>query len=114
AAIGVGWRIVAEVLLAPTALRFRRSGQWLGTDRRDAGAFAGAYLFAREVAAIGEHGQLVDASRRLRLLAHIGKLASVMADVGDLVGNDEVVGRVDRGLDIIADHARALAVGGHR
>ncbi len=36
-----------------------------------------------------------------------------MTLVGDLVSDDQVVGGVHHGLDIVADHARALTVGGH-
>lgn len=37
-----------------------------------------------------------------------------MADVGDLVGNDDVVLRVNSRLHVIADHPRATATGRHR
>jgi hypothetical protein len=37
-----------------------------------------------------------------------------MADVGHLVGDDQMVLGVDRGLDVVADDPRPLAAGGHR
>ena len=36
-----------------------------------------------------------------------------MADIGDLMGDDEVVLGVDRNLDVVTDHSRAPATGRH-
>jgi hypothetical protein len=44
--------------------------------------------------------------RLLRLLGHLRDLAAVVAYIGDLVRDDQVMLGVDRGLDIVADHAR--------
>ena len=68
-----------------------------------------------EVAAIGKHGQLFGFPVAPRAcLAIDDKLGSVMADVGDFVGDDQMVLGVDRGLHVVADDAGAPATGGHR
>ena len=36
-----------------------------------------------------------------------------MADVGDFVGDDQMVLGIHRGLDVVADHSGASATGGH-
>lgn len=57
-------------------------------DRRDTGPFAGAHLFAREVAAVGKHREIVGAGRFFGLLPH-----SVVTDVGTLCALDINHGR---------------------
>jgi len=49
----------------------------------------------------------------LRLFRHRGELASVIANVGDLVRDDQMMLSVHRGLDIVADDAGSLATRGH-
>jgi ABC-type amino acid transport substrate-binding protein len=70
-------------------------------------------LFAFEVAAIGKNSQFFLSRRTARLLSHRGQLGSVMADVGDLVGDDQMVLGLHRGLDVVSDDAGASATGGH-
>ena len=48
------------------------------------------------------------------LLGHREQLGAVMADVGDFVGDDQMVLGIDRGLHVVADDAGAAATGGHR
>jgi hypothetical protein len=48
-AIGVGWRIVAKVLLAPAPDGLCPRGQRLGTDRDDAGLLARQYFLTRKI-----------------------------------------------------------------
>jgi hypothetical protein len=47
-------------------------------------------------------------SAQMRLLSHRRELAAIVADIGDLVGDDQVMLGVDSGLDIVSDHARIL------
>ena len=73
----------------------------------------GQHLLAIEVAAIGQGGELLAARGRLRLQPHGLQLGSVVAHVGHLMGDDQMMLGVDRGLHVVADHARAPAAGGH-
>ena len=47
-------------------------------------------------------------------MPHRGQLRPVAANIGDLVGHDQMVLGVDGHLDIVADDAGALAAGRHR
>jgi hypothetical protein len=70
-------------------------------------------LLALEVATVSQHGDARCTDGVLRLGGHHGELGAVVAEVGHLVRNDEVMGRIDSGLDVVADDAGAAAAGGH-
>ena len=68
---------------------------------------------AFEVATIGHDREVVNARGFAGLLRHRRQLSPVVADVGDLVRDDQVVLVVDRSLDVVANDAGATAAGGH-
>ena len=73
------------------------------------------YLLDSEpFAFVDGHIERFDAHRRFGLARHVRQLAAIMADVGDLVGDDQMMPGVDGRLDVVADHAAAPAAGGHR
>ena len=72
-----------------------------------AGVLAGFDLSTLVVTAIGDDFDLFRADLGACLLGHAGKLTAVGADVGDLVRDDQMVRRVDGGLHVVADYARA-------
>jgi hypothetical protein len=72
---------------------------------------AGHDFLAGEVTAIGEDGQAIRAGYPLRLPRHVGQLVFVVADVGDLVRDDQMVFGIHHRLHVVADHAGAFAVG---
>ena len=55
-AVGIGFRLVDEVLLPEAPTGFRARGQRLGDNRRDPGSLAGHNFLAGEAATIGENG----------------------------------------------------------
>jgi hypothetical protein len=76
-------------------------------------SLTGEDLLAFEVAAIGDRRQFAHARRFLRLLRHHRELAAIVADIGDLMRNDQVMLRIDHGLHIVADQPRVLAARRH-
>jgi hypothetical protein len=74
---------------------------------------AGQDLFVVEVTTVGNHVELAGLESRLGLLGHDGEPGAVVAHIGHLVGDDQVVFGVDRRLHIVANHAVAPATGGH-
>ena len=59
---------------------------------------AGQDLLALEVAAVGQDIERLDAHDGLGLTRHVRELIAVVADIGDVVGHDQVVLRIDGGL----------------
>ena len=55
----------------------------------------------------------VDSRGFAGVLRHRRQLGPVVADVGHLVRDDQVVLVVDRGLHVVANDAGATAAGGH-
>ena len=47
------------------------------------------------------------------LCCHVGELVTVMPNIGDLMGNDEVMLGVDGNLDVVTDHPAAPSAGRH-
>ena len=68
---------------------------------------------AAEVAAVCEGLESLFAHRCLGRGPHFGQLCSIVTDVGYLMGHDQVMPRVDRGLDVVTDHSTALGLGDH-
>ena len=58
--------------------------------------------------------EAIDAHGGLGLACHAGELVAVVADVGHLMGHDEVMLRIDGGLDIVANHPPGAPAGRHR
>ncbi|GJE38054.1 hypothetical protein KHHGKMAE_2120 [Methylobacterium persicinum] len=110
----IGRRVVDEVgayeesLLGST----RRVGPRHG--RQDARAFAGQNLVATVVAAIGQDHDLPRVGSLLGPIAHQHELGAVVTLVDDLVGDDEMMLRIDRDLDVVADDAGAAPARRHR
>ena len=104
---------VDEVELAEAPLGLAVGGHRLGHVGRDAGLLARQDLRTLEVAAIGDHSQLLVANRFAGLLRHRPQLGSIVADVDDVVRNDQVVLGIGDDLDVVADDAGASATGGH-
>ena len=88
--------------------------QRLGDHRGNTGTFARQDVAAFVVAAIRQCDELVFRGSCLGKLGPVRQLTAVMADVGDLVGHDQVVLGIDRGLHVVAHDARAPAAGRHR
>jgi len=104
---------VDEVLFVELTLRAIAGGKRLGNERRDTKLFAGEYFGAVEVAPICKNRQVLLTRRFLGTLSHRCQLGSIIAFVRHLVGNDQVMGRVDCGLDVVANHPGSPAAGGH-
>ena len=66
-------------------------------------------LLVQVVAAVGQDIERLDAHGGLRLARHVRELITVVADIGDVVGDDQVVLRIDGGLHIVADDGGSLA-----
>src|SRR5713101_9732012 len=71
---------------------------------------AGQDFYTREVAAIREDGQALRAGALLRLPRHVGQLVFVVADIGDLMGDDQMVLGLHHRLHVVANHAGAFSV----
>ena len=112
--VNVLLRHIAEVLLAEAPFRLRARCLRFWQRDRDAGLFAGEYLLAFEVAAIGDGFEAFCLQCRLRLVGHVRELRLIGADVGDLVRDDQMVRRINGRLHVVADHAGAAPAGCHR
>jgi hypothetical protein len=55
----------------------------------------------------------LDAHGGLGLTRHVRELIAVVADIGDVVGHDQVVLRIGGGLHIVADNGGSRAAGSH-
>ena len=93
----------------------QRSARCLGLrhDRRDARAVTGDDLVAAVIAPVREHSDRLMSARFACLFAHRCELRAVAADIGDLVGEDEVMLGVDGKLDIVADDVCTFAMTRH-
>ncbi len=80
-------------------------GQRLGQGDSDVRLVTGQDLFAAELVPVSDDLQRIRFQRCLRLVRHGRQLRPVVTLVDDVVGDDQVMGGVDRGLHIIADHA---------
>ncbi len=114
AAVLIVFSDVHKVAFVEATLSLAVGGQRLGHQRRHPGLVAIQNLFAFEVAAISNDGQIFLSRRIACLRGHREQLGAVMADVGDFVGDDQMMLGIHRGLDVVADHAGAPATGGHR
>ena len=92
-------------------------GLRLGDDRYNARALAGQHLVAVVIASVGQHRDLLASacrkSRAFRLMA-VKRLRPIAADIGHVMGDDQMVLGIDGDLHIVADNASALAAGRHR
>ena len=85
----------------------------LGHDWDNACLLAIQDFLAAEIAPVGDDMEFITAIA-FWPVCHVGELVTVMADVGDFMGDDEVVLGVDGSLDVVTDHPSAPAAGGHR
>ena len=75
---------------------------------------AGQHLVAVVIASVGQHRDLLASACRAGLPAHGGQLRPIAADIGHVMGDDQMVLGIDGDLHIVADNASALAAGRHR
>ena len=107
-------RLVDEVPLIEAALGLAIRGQWLEYQRDDAGLLAGEDLLGIVVAAISQRCQVVGAQRGFGFERHGCKLRPIVSNVGDLVGQDQMMLGIDRGLQVVAHRTGGAACRGHR
>src|SRR3546814_6017421 len=80
-------------------------GHRLGQGDRDVRFRAGQDLSAVEVATVSHDLEAFGVEYGLCLFVHPGKLGTVAADVDDIMGDDEMMPRVDHCLHVVAHHA---------
>ncbi|AWN15694.1 hypothetical protein SALB1_1491 [Salinisphaera sp. LB1] len=61
----------------------------------DAGRLAGHDLLAVEVTAVGDYGKFIGLHRRTGSIRHRLQLRAIVADVGDLMIDDQVMFGID-------------------
>jgi|UPI00048870DA hypothetical protein len=108
AAVDVLIRRVGEVLFAEPTFRLGVRSDGLGQRDCKASLFAGQYLLSVEVATVGDRLEFVHFEHFFGFLRHPSKLPTVVADVYDLMRNNQMVFGVHRDLDIVADDTRPL------
>src|SRR6516164_3089713 len=82
---------IDEVLLAEAAIRLRARGHRLRQCYCNVGLFAGQYLRAVEVTAVGNRIEMLSTEDLLGLRSHVGKLCPIRAGIRDLVRDDQVI-----------------------
>jgi len=105
---------VDEVGLVEAPFGLRIGCHRLGHEGRDASVLAGLELWSTEVASVGEGLQVLASHGLVCGTGHVVQLCPVIANVCDLVRNDQVVLGIDSGLHVVAHQARSLGLGGHR
>ena len=100
-------------IAAQLTLGFNAGGHRLGKCHRHAGLLASQDLLAAEVAAIGDHIETLRPECGLGLRGHGAELGTIVTDIRHLVGHDEMVRGVDRGLYVVTDDARPAPAGRH-
>src|ERR1700729_4282276 len=63
---------------------------------------------------VGQHRDLLASACRAGLPAHGGQLRPIAADIGHVMGDDQMVLGIDGDLHIVADNTSALTAGRHR
>jgi hypothetical protein len=105
---------IDEVLFAEATGSLGTRGHRLRQRHRDVGVLASLNLLAIVIAAVCHDIERLNAHLGSRLLGHIRQLMAVSADVRHLVGHNEMVLGVDRGLHIVADDPGVVAARRHR
>lgn len=82
---------VDKILLAEIAVSVLARSQRFGNEGRNARLMALQDFFALEVAPVGNDSQILDAGSRPCLAGHIRQLAAIVAYVGDLVCDDQMM-----------------------
>jgi hypothetical protein len=93
------------------SLGARRGG--LGQGRDNACLLAVKDFLAAEITPVDDDMQFGCCHRVFGLYSHVGELVTVMANVGDFMGNDKVVLGVDGNVDVVTDHPTAPTAGRH-
>ena len=96
---------VAKVLLAKAAFGFCPRGHRFGQSDRDACLLARQNLGAVEIAAVRDDIEVLRLQRVFRPLGHAGELRTVIADVGHLMRDDQMMLGIDGYLNVVADDA---------
>jgi hypothetical protein len=81
--------------------------RWPSRHRKRARPFAGQYILSVEVATVGDL-EFVCFEHFFGLLRHPSKLPTVVADVYDLVRNNQMVFDVHHDLDVVTDDTRSI------
>jgi len=100
---------IAKVLFDKLALGLVAGGLRLWEGDGDTGLLSGQDLLAAEIAAVGHDIRFIDLERGFRLLGHGRESSAVVADIGDLVGHDQMMRGIDGGLYVAAHRAAAPA-----
>src|SRR6266550_6531386 len=102
AAPSVALPIVSELIAAEVLLSLRVDcfGTW--HDRFDAILLTVLAMLAVRIAGIGNDGHLIGSDRRLALQRHWMKLLQIVAVVGQLESNDQIMLGIDRNLRIVS------------
>src|SRR6266571_5248603 len=104
---------VDEILFAEAPVGLAVGGQRLGHVGPDASLFARQDFFAAEVATVCHDVQILDPGCSPSLLRHRGQRGAVVANVGNLMCDDQVMLVVNGGLHVVADHTCASPTGSH-
>ena len=113
AAVDVRRGVVGEVRFHEHALLAVPGRLRPGHGRGDPIFMTGEQFGTVEVAAVGDRIELLGLERCLGSPRHRRQLRPIVADVGDLVGDDQVGVGIDRRLHVVADEAGALAIRRH-
>lgn len=105
-------RQVVEVALVEESLGQVVRGHGLGNERGDALLVAFQNLGTAEVATVCQGFALLRSDGFASLLCQRHEPCLVMAEIGDLVGDDQVVRGIPSGLYVEADNGCALAAAG--
>jgi len=103
AAIGVGGRIVDEIVFGEAAARLIRRRERPRHQRGEAGVQTRLDLASVIVALVSHHHRHRPPKRLLRGRGHRTQLIPVARRVGHVLGDDEFVLGVDRGLHVVTD-----------
>ena len=116
--VGVEPGVVSELVLAKQALAHRRAALRLGNVGNAAGLLAGLDVFDLEVAAIRDDVDRLDPQDFAGRLRGLRQQAQVHDLVGHRLFDDQLVLRVDRHLNVVADadlrmrgHGAAVRIG---
>ncbi|MCY1445230.1 hypothetical protein D9M71_617390 [compost metagenome] len=109
AAVFVLGSVIDEITFAKAASRCCSRSQRLGHESGDASFVAGEDFLALEIAPVGDHRERFHTHGFPRLRGHRTQLVTVDTVVGDFVRHDQVMLRIDRSLDVVANQAGAAS-----
>jgi len=104
---------IAKVLLVKEALGFIIRCLGFEDQGRNTRALTADKLFTLEITSISNDGYVFCPECIARLRGHAEELIAIMANIGHLVGDDQMMFSVNGYLHVVAHPAGAAAAGGH-